>query len=96
MIDIPRLSSKEYLILNYLSAHNEAYGLQMVKDSEGHLKRGTIYVTLGRMEEKNYIESFLQPSKIGPAKRVYRITGHGARVFDAWQLLNSKLALGGI
>ena len=33
------------------------YGLQLVEQSEGALKRGTVYVTLGRMEAKGLVES---------------------------------------
>ena len=31
------------------------YGLELVTESEGALKRGTVYVTLGRLEEKGYV-----------------------------------------
>jgi hypothetical protein len=49
---IPRLSAKETLILNLLPQKREMCGLQMVAASKGRLKRGTVYVTLGRMEDK--------------------------------------------
>jgi DNA-binding PadR family transcriptional regulator len=37
-----------------LLRHQELYGLQLVAASRGRLKRGTVYVTLRRMEEKGY------------------------------------------
>ena len=46
------LSAKETLILELLVRDGELYGLQMVAASKRRLKRGTVYVTLGRMEEK--------------------------------------------
>lgn len=80
---IPRLSAKEYLILDALVARGGQYGLELVRNSEGQLKRGTIYVTLGRMEEKGYVES--EQSKelyvSGKPKRLYKPTGYGAKVF---------------
>jgi len=47
------VSPKERLVLELLR-HQELYGLQFVAASRGRLKRGTVYVTLGRMEEKGY------------------------------------------
>lgn len=80
------LSNKEYLILQLLiNAPVELYGLQMVEASEGQLKKGTIYVTLGRMEDKGYIESRkdeFKPRERGLPKRLYRATGEGRRTFD--------------
>jgi DNA-binding PadR family transcriptional regulator len=85
-MDIPRLSSKEAEILALLLANSEMYGLEMVQASES-LKRGTVYVTLGRMAEKGYVESRLvEPDdRSGPPKRLYRVTGHGARVLRVWE-----------
>src|SRR5687767_470787 len=56
---LPRLSPKELLILELLVGHDDMYGLAMVTASRRRLKRGTVYVTLGRMEEKGYIASRL-------------------------------------
>ena len=50
------VSPKELLVLELLR-HQELYGLQLVAASRGRLKRGTVYVTLGRMEEKGCITS---------------------------------------
>ncbi len=103
MNDIPRLSPKETEILQFLVGRGEAYGLEMVKASEGRLKRGTIYVTLNRMEEKGYVTSRKEAAKEGqqgPPRRLYKATGHGAHVLNAWQMyLNwaqGGLALGGV
>lgn len=83
---IPRLSDKEYAILDLLTQHGpDLYGLEMVKLSDGKLKRGTIYVTLARMSDaKGFVSSkTVFEESINRDRRVYSITGHGARVFAA-------------
>lgn len=84
-----RLSKKESLILELLvEGGQERFGLEMVEASNGNLKRGTIYVTLQRMEEKGLIESKKEPrgeGESGIARRLYRVTGHGQRVLAARQ-----------
>jgi DNA-binding PadR family transcriptional regulator len=84
--ELPRLSSTEHLILELL-AGNEMFGLQLVEESKGALKRGTVYVTLGRMQDKGYVESWTEtpsPGAIGLPRRLYRPTGYGLRVLQAW------------
>ena len=80
------VSPKELLVLDLLR-HQELYGLQLAAASRGRLKRGTIYVTLGRMEEKGYIISKLDapPSGTGGLpRRIYAVTALGRRMFKAW------------
>ena len=55
MSELPRFSATERLIVELLAAQEEMFGLQMVELSGGRLKRGTVYVTLGRMQEKGYL-----------------------------------------
>ena len=84
--DVPSLSRTERLILELL-ADEESFGLGLVERSKGALKRGTVYVTLGRMQEKGYVESRTEawaPGAIGLPRRLYRPTAHGLRVFNAW------------
>lgn len=90
--EFPSLSMKQMFILNYLMSKTRSYGLELVKESDGILKRGTVYVTLNRMEEKGFVSSTLKASKGigGPPRRVYEITGKGAMAFSRWQLLLSK------
>ena len=88
MSDLPRFSATERLIVELLAAHEELFGLQMVELSDGRLKRGTVYVTLGRMQEKGYLESRQEPlpeGAIGLPRRLYRPTGLAMRVLAAWQ-----------
>lgn len=57
---IPHLGQTEGLILDLL-ADGEMFGLELVERSGGRLKRGTVYVTLARMLEKGYVESWTEP-----------------------------------
>ena len=95
--EFPSLSNKEFIILQMLSENDEMYGLEMVESSEGNLKRGTIYVTLQRMEVKGLLESREEPrpdGEIGIARRIYKVTGLGERIFKAQQLALKYLNLG--
>jgi PadR family transcriptional regulator PadR len=81
------LSEKESIVLDLLTEHGELYGLQLVASSKRELKRGTVYVTLGRMEEKGYITSRLEdaPAEMGGMpRRLYQTTPLGRRVLTAW------------
>lgn len=85
---LPVPSSKEALILQLLVRNSEMFGLRMVEESEGALKRGTVYVTLSRMEEKGYVTSRQEeqlPGAIGLPRRLYKLTGLGQRVLHAWE-----------
>ena len=90
------LSRKERLILEMLAASGPMYGLQMVEQSEGALKRGTVYVTLGRMDAKGLVESEqepLPPGAIGLPRRIYKPTALGARMLRAWTVLARELVM---
>lgn len=86
--EIPPLSPKEALILKLLTELGEAYGLKLVASSSGKLKRGTVYVTLGRMETKGFVESRQEeqsPDAVGLPRRLYKPTARGAAVLKAWE-----------
>lgn len=94
MESLPRLSATERLILELLMDGGELFGLQMVERSAGRLKRGTVYVTLGRMHDKGYLESRqedLPPGAIGLPRRLYRPSGYARRVLAAWKLAEDML-----
>ena len=85
---LPRLSRTEHLILGLLS-EGETFGLDLVERSDRRLKRGTVYVTLARMQQKGYVESRVEaanPGAIGLPRRLYKPTAFGLRVMDAWAL----------
>jgi PadR family transcriptional regulator PadR len=79
-------SKTEMMVLRLLISGGESYGLALVKASDGALKRGTIYVTLGRMEEKGFVASRQEettPEHIGIPRRIYKVTGLGERALSA-------------
>jgi PadR family transcriptional regulator PadR len=84
---LPTLSPKESLILELLIGAKEMYGLELVAASAGALKRGTVYVTLGRMEDKGYVASRLEaapPAAGGLPRRIYAPTALGREALGAW------------
>jgi len=92
---LPRLSAKESLILDLLTRDGELYGLQLVAASKGRLKRGTVYVTLGRMEDKGYVTARAEDAPDGAGglpRRLYEVTPFGVRVLKAWTTLLHHLA----
>ena len=91
----PTLPPKERLILELLISSGPMYGLQLVEQSQGALKRGTVYVTLGRMEAKGLVQSeqeSLPAGAIGLPRRIYRPTSLGERMLRAWTVLVNELA----
>ena len=68
-----------------VGAPKRKYGLELVEESDGALKRGTIYVVLNRLEEKGYVDSVKEEPLPGITipRRLYKATGHGVRVFKA-------------
>ena len=78
-----RLPATERLVLSLLSTNGASYGLQLVEASGGRLKRGGIYVTLGKMEEKGLVSSTLQDD----GRRIYELEGLGHRALAAMEIM---------
>jgi DNA-binding PadR family transcriptional regulator len=92
---LPTLPGKERIVLELL-LDGSRYGLQLVAESDGALKRGTVYVTLGRMEQKGLVESRHEPANSDAdaiPRRMYHITAYGRRVMKAWTAVARALAL---
>ena len=73
-------------MLDLLCDQPGLYGLQLVEASSGALKRGTVYVTLGRMEDKGYVLSRVDedaPEHGGMPRRRYEPTPLGRRLQGA-------------
>jgi DNA-binding PadR family transcriptional regulator len=63
------------------------YGLQIVEKSNGSIGRASIYVHLGRLEEKGFVKvSKTTASHPGMPRPIYKITGAGARVLAAVEM----------
>jgi DNA-binding PadR family transcriptional regulator len=91
---IPRLASTERLILSRLTQHGQEFALRLADRSGGALKRGTVYITLQRMESKGYVESRLeaQPERaMGRPRRWYRPSEYGRQVLNAWKVAESAM-----
>lgn len=71
--------STEFAILEILEANPRwMYGLDIVKASDGRVKRGTVYVHLQRLEDAGFVASKQEdetPVYIGIPRRLYRLTG---------------------
>jgi DNA-binding PadR family transcriptional regulator len=84
-----RFAASEQLILTLLTRDGDCYGLQLVEASRGKLKRGGIYVTLGRMEDKGLVRS-----KTGEGgRRLYAPTALGERALLAARVFSGQLKL---
>ena len=93
---IPRLARTERLILNRLT-HGDEFALRLADRSGGALKRGTVYITLQRMESKGFVESKLEPPNVGAMgrpRRWYRPSEYGKQVLNAWKLAESVMVAG--
>ena len=92
---LPSMSRTESLVMELLRGR-ERYGLELVDASGGSLKRGSVYVTLARMEEKGFIESRHEERAHGASglpRRLYRATPYGMKVHHAYAMLREALAL---
>lgn len=81
-----KLSPTERLVLELLRENEELYGLDLVQRAGGRLKRGTVYVTLGRMADKGFVESRQIPPPLGVGglpRRLFRMTALGQRILAA-------------
>ena len=82
----PRLSGMERLIIELLVDAGEQYGLQLVAAALGRLKRGTVYVTLSRMEDKRLVHSrteMREKNLPGLPRRLYAPTEAAVRALRA-------------
>jgi DNA-binding PadR family transcriptional regulator len=83
-------SAKESLILSLLAERGSLYGLELVALSDNRLKRGTVYVTLSRMQDKGFVRTLEDRSPeehAGLPRPKYRITAAGERALLAHQTL---------
>jgi PadR family transcriptional regulator, regulatory protein PadR len=92
---LPSMSPTESLVMELLRGR-ERYGLELVDASAGALKRGSVYVTLARMEEKGFVDSRQEDRVQGTSglpRRLYRATPYGRKVHSAFSTLRDALAL---
>ncbi len=84
------LPKSERTILQLLVGRGPCYGLELVDNSRGVLKRGGVYVTLGRMEEKGLVRS----KSADAGRRLYEPTALGERALAATQVFSGRIKIG--
>jgi PadR family transcriptional regulator, regulatory protein PadR len=87
------LTDKEAVILELLLEHGQLYGLELVERSSGALKRGTVYVTLARMEDKGLVVTRPPPrgeSPPGLPRPRYRVTALGEQLLAVSKTLAAR------
>lgn len=95
--DVLTLGQTEAVVLGVLlsSPAQEMYGLEILVQSKGLLKRGSLYVTLQRMEEKKLIQSRQEARpkpEAGIPRRVYTVTGIGQDAFNRFRANHQRLS----
>ena len=83
-------SGKELEVLRLLqSAGKGMYGLELVEKSRGAVGRASVYVFLGRLEEKGFVTVTRPTSGKHPGMQrpIYKISGLGARAIDAAEMM---------
>lgn len=73
-----REEKRETAILAMLLFSRELAGLEMVKQSNGLLRRGTVYITLGNLEKRGLLASREEDAAF--KRRFYRLTYAGREV----------------
>ncbi len=86
---------EQMILLAALRLRDEAYGVRLIEELEAtagrRVSRGSVYVTLDRLEEKGWIDSTMSDARSergGRPRRVVRVTPEGRE-----QLRRSREAL---
>jgi DNA-binding PadR family transcriptional regulator len=97
---------EQMLLLAALRLGENAYGVSLMEELESRVgrdvSRGSVYVTLDRMEEKGWITSELsdsRPERGGRPRRIVTVTAEGlamlrrsrAALFELWDGLEGAL-----
>lgn len=82
-------TEKELLIMTLLEEHEGLYGLGLVTRSNGKLKRGTVYVTAGRLVDRGLIQAKVDKHARPPGlpRPLYMLTAAGKRMLQAWRVV---------
>ena len=83
-------SKTEAKILRVLG-EGPAYGMEIVKNCG--IRAGTVYVLLGRLEEKGLAQSRTSPpppGRRGPNRRVYSLTNLGRQLVEIIESKNAR------
>jgi PadR family transcriptional regulator PadR len=88
----------ELCILNSIKG-GRVYGYDIVKSLRGTdglvISEGTIYPILSRLHREGFVQTQIQESSNGPARKYYELTKSGqqqlARMNDYWQTIESGI-----
>ncbi len=75
----------EMIVLNALKENGQSYGYQLIKyiKSEStdifEFEEGTLYPVLYKLEEKEFVESFVKEAPSGKKRKYYKITDAGGK-----------------
>jgi PadR family transcriptional regulator PadR len=76
-------SLEEQVMLAVVRTGEDAYGMNVRRELEEVTGRGiaigAVYATLDRLEAKGFVASTRPESSEGPSRRVFAVTGAGAR-----------------
>jgi DNA-binding PadR family transcriptional regulator len=98
----PRLGEVEHLVLlAVLRLAGEAYAVPIrdliAREAGVGLSRGSVYITLDRLEQKGFVESwFSEPTGLpgGKARRLFRTRPAGLAALRAVRRASDRLAAG--
>lgn len=89
---------EQLVLLAILQLDNAAYAVPVLGLLESRaglrLARGSVYVTLDRMEEKGYLKSWFAeptPERGGKSKRYFQVTGLGAEALRRSRAATNRL-----
>ena len=93
----------EYMVMWGVQAveESEAYGMEIfdaIREKYQEISFGSVYASLERLTWKGYVESKLgepEAKRGGRARKYYRVSGLGKRVYDATEQLYSSMRIGG-
>lgn len=83
-----KLSDTEYEIMRMLIQDRVRYGYEMGKRG---LAIGSVYVLLGRLEDKGFVAGKFEVSGDQMPRKVYTATPMGKDVFNLWRQLRAVL-----
>jgi DNA-binding PadR family transcriptional regulator len=100
--ETPRLGEVEQLVLlAVVRLNEEAYAVPIreliARDAAVHLTRGSVYITLDRLEAKGLVESWFSDSTGEPggkARRLFRVLPAGMTALRAVRRAVNRLSVG--
>ncbi len=80
----------EPIVLLLLKKKGQSYGYDLSADLQGcaltdaEIERGALYRTLRQLEKNGKVRSEWETDRVGPPRRVYKLTAKGERHLEEW------------